>query len=247
MYSLSTINKEVYKERLCSKIKVSNGCWNFTGYLNPDGYGMMRVKDSQNSFMVTTHRLSFYLHHSDPNEMYVCHTCDNPSCVNPEHLFLGDQYDNMQDMVRKDRHSKEGNSENEAYYQSILNYYKNGGRESHVSIAKKLNIKPAGIFTALTGKTLNSRYKFDLGWDFRQQTKQHFFNGVSIIHKGKLRVKIRDYYEVGFESFLLAAERFNTLCKEFNFKPDIINCTSDKYLAFIKTCHNREYELEGGS
>jgi len=80
------------------------GCWIWEG-ASPGGrgYGQIRVGDSQ----IAAHRLAYeQAYEPIPDGMYVCHTCDNPSCVNPEHLFLGTHQDNMDDMTKKDRKPK---------------------------------------------------------------------------------------------------------------------------------------------
>ena len=79
-----------------------DGCWLWMGGRDKNGYGRISTKRGQNPKLVT--RLSWELHHGsiDPN-LDVLHTCDNPPCVRPDHLFLGDQKINMQDCAAKDR------------------------------------------------------------------------------------------------------------------------------------------------
>ena len=75
-------------------------CWNWQGSKDKDGYG----KFCHDGKHLRAHRASYEIHKEPiPKGMMVCHTCDNPSCVNPEHLFLGDSKLNMVDMVHKNR------------------------------------------------------------------------------------------------------------------------------------------------
>ena len=80
-----------------------SGCWHWTGAMNPSGHGVLGRGGRNHG----AHRVSWQLHHGDiPKEMHVCHHCDNPRCVNPDHLFLGTAADNVADMVRKGRQAK---------------------------------------------------------------------------------------------------------------------------------------------
>ena len=84
--------------------KSLNECWNWTGCCNKDGYGRIYITKGKTNKI---HRISWEIHFGKiPNEMCVCHTCDNPQCGNPNHLFLGTRQDNSDDMVLKDRQSK---------------------------------------------------------------------------------------------------------------------------------------------
>ena len=74
-------------------------CWNWIGPKHRQGYGYHK--------QMMAHRYSYKYYKDDFNPtMCVCHKCDNPSCVNPDHLFLGTHKDNMQDMVKKNRCNK---------------------------------------------------------------------------------------------------------------------------------------------
>lgn len=76
-------------------------CWNWTGAKEKAGYGSIRY----NGKSQRASRLSWLLTFRPiPDELFILHECDNPSCINPEHLFLGTHQDNMQDMTRKGRH-----------------------------------------------------------------------------------------------------------------------------------------------
>lgn len=75
-------------------------CIEWTGVKNREGYGILYYEGRQ----WRAHRLAYKKYYGDFNEkLLVCHKCDKPSCVNPLHLFLGTQKDNMQDKISKKR------------------------------------------------------------------------------------------------------------------------------------------------
>ena len=92
-----------YQERFDAKWipEPMSGCWLWTGAVLSAGYGLMRGRRPGN---ILAHRVSWELAHGPiPEDQYVLHRCDVPSCVNPNHLFLGTQKDNMADCVKKGR------------------------------------------------------------------------------------------------------------------------------------------------
>lgn len=88
--------EEAYLRRVVKK----EGCWGWNGVIKDSGY----AKGMNNGEWYLAHRVSYEMHVGPiPNGMMVCHTCDNPECSNPAHLFVGTMKDNMQDAARKGR------------------------------------------------------------------------------------------------------------------------------------------------
>lgn len=87
------------EERFWNLIRKTNTCWIWLGGLRRN-YGQFRVGNHK----VNAHRFSWEIHYGEiPEGLVVCHKCDVPFCVNPEHLFLGTQQDNLKDMFDKGR------------------------------------------------------------------------------------------------------------------------------------------------
>jgi hypothetical protein len=80
-------------------------CWNWISAFDKDGYGLFWVDSKQRA--VRAHRISFMRYKkltSLQPDQYICHHCDNPRCINPKHLYLGDVLTNNQDCTKRGRH-----------------------------------------------------------------------------------------------------------------------------------------------
>lgn len=83
-----------------------DACWEWQGRLNYSGYAAVDRKTPHARF-TTGHRYSWYLENGPiPDGLFVCHRCDNPKCVNPSHLFIGTNIDNVADRVAKGRSAR---------------------------------------------------------------------------------------------------------------------------------------------
>lgn len=88
--------------RFWSKVEKGDGCWNWIGTLSAKGYGIFTLGDHR--LNTSAHRWAWVEAHGPiADGLFVCHHCDNPSCVRPEHLFLGTNGDNMRDCAQKGR------------------------------------------------------------------------------------------------------------------------------------------------
>lgn len=96
------------KERFLEKVvKVDSGCWEWVGATTRGGYGHIRVWSEDRWTMRKAHRVSYELF-KEPIDPFllVLHSCDNPTCVNPDHLRQGTHSDNNRDMLDRDRVSR---------------------------------------------------------------------------------------------------------------------------------------------
>ena len=97
-------------------IRNKEGCWSWNGPITQQGYGWTFFKKR-----MSASRASFIIHFGEiPDNIHVLHKCDNPICTRPDHLFLGNHFDNMRDKVNKGRHnirkgSQIGNSKLKEY------------------------------------------------------------------------------------------------------------------------------------
>lgn len=98
------------QERFDQKVQRGEGCWMWTACRDAGGYGRIRIESSPS---VMAHRVAWVLNFgSIPVGMVVCHRCDTPACVRPDHLFLGSIADNVADMFTKGRAANQAGMHN---------------------------------------------------------------------------------------------------------------------------------------
>jgi len=97
--------EETAELRFWKKVLIGDDCWVWTAGKDWDGYGEFSIKHRP----IKAHQFSWIVTNgSIPKGLFICHHCDNPSCVRPDHLFLGTAKDNYQDSVVKGRASHHG-------------------------------------------------------------------------------------------------------------------------------------------
>jgi hypothetical protein len=143
-------------ERFWSKVSVTEGCWRWLASRSPGGYGKFYI----NKLQFYAHRVSYELAFGPiPPRLLVCHRCDVPYCVNPEHLFLGTQSDNMQDAQRKGRNRgtfpKGSIPPNQKLTPEIVREIRlrHTLGERQVSLARRFRITQANVSLIVLGKT----------------------------------------------------------------------------------------------
>lgn len=143
---------ETFEERFWSKVRKTDGCWLWTAYKTRTGYGKIRRGEK----LVSAHRVSWELHNGPiPEGLCVLHECDNPACVNPAHLFLGTQVDNVADMVSKGRQrAPEGASVGTAKLapaQVLEIRSRQGQGQSQRALAREFGVSKSQIGNILSG------------------------------------------------------------------------------------------------
>lgn len=125
-----------------------NQCWLWKALRSESGYGIISVSYKN----TRAHRVSWIIHHPETinlEEWEVCHACDNPPCVNPEHLFLGTHIDNMNDCLSK--HRFKGYKLTESKVKEIRTRYALGN-VSQKELAAQFNISQPQIYCIVSGK-----------------------------------------------------------------------------------------------
>ncbi len=171
---LNLINRERLFESLLEQkkkwfmryVEKKDKCWLWKGKKDKYGYAKSRVI----KLTWHAHRASYFLFKEDiPKGMCVCHKCDMPSCVNPEHLFLGTQKENVRDMIKKGRKpigENHPSRKNPDYLKRGSNHWKSNLTEKQVEkiksyeggygigrrLAKRFKVSPQTISNIRNGK-----------------------------------------------------------------------------------------------
>lgn len=113
-------------------------CWIWGASCFPRGYGQIRNVSGHSPAVINAHRVAYLLHYGEhPGNLHVCHTCDNPPCVNPHHLFLGTPQENSDDKLTKGRDSV-GQRIPDADAWEMLRLWRGG--MTQVAIAERFNL-----------------------------------------------------------------------------------------------------------
>lgn len=144
-------------ERFWAKVNKTDTCWIWTGSKRNKGYGAFVWRDETSRVIQgRSHRFVYeLLVGAIPKGMMVLHQCDNPACVNPKHLFLGTNQDNVTDMCRKGRHVSGGTY--------TVGNYKNGENHYNAKLTKDKIREIRAAKELLSYSKLSSQYSISIG------------------------------------------------------------------------------------
>lgn len=125
-------------------------CWPWKGSFDKDGYG--QIWDGLAKKMKRAHTMSAELHLGERNGRLVCHSCDNPSCSNPAHLFFGTQQDNMADKVSKNRHAKGESQGHSKLTEAQVAEIRQRRSDSYKQLCDEFNLAPSTVYRIWHGQ-----------------------------------------------------------------------------------------------
>jgi DNA-binding MarR family transcriptional regulator len=200
-----TIYDNAFTDRFWRRvdIKDKDDCWNWIAGKDEDGYGFVEFhgvtyRSTHIAYMITRGEIE--------KELFICHKCDNPSCVNPDHLFLGTCLDNVKDRHLKNRDAKGsavGTSKlNENEIEEILELYFNKKMMSK-DIAKKY-----GVHRSTIGRVVSGEY-----WGQIHKNRGSFNNGRKLTKE--LAQEIRNLYAEGVMQ--------KDIANKFNINPSTVS------------------------
>lgn len=151
---IKILNRKKVLRRFESKIYYSiDGCWYWTGHvIKNTSYGMFGL----NYDVFVASRVSYALFKGNPKSLLVCHSCDNPMCVNPDHLFLGTDKENVADCFKKGRGNRafgEGASQSKLTTEQVRQIRELRGKMYQVDVAKMFGINQTHVSGIQLNKT----------------------------------------------------------------------------------------------
>lgn len=150
-------NHATVEERFWRNVQKTESCWFWLGTKSRNAYGIIGLGGRDKKY-ITAHRLSYKMHHGDiPDKCVVMHSCDNPSCVNPDHLSIGTYKDNALDAIAKGRHARitpkgSKNGKSVLNEQKVL-YIRSRPDVSHAKLAAELGVSASCIRGVRSGRT----------------------------------------------------------------------------------------------
>lgn len=131
----------------------NSGCWLWTGKLDSYGYGVLQINGGRGR-TVKAHRLSLEIHGAAASaDQVVCHRCDNPACVNPDHLFAGTRADNSRDMAKKGRSTIGEQNPMAKLSASDVLAIRSDASTSAPDLAKQYGVSPETVRNYRSGRT----------------------------------------------------------------------------------------------
>lgn len=126
-------------------------CWPWLGSVDKDGYG--QIWDGFSGKALRAHTLSAELHLGERNGRFVCHSCDNPQCSNPAHLFFGTQKDNMADKVAKKRQAVGEMQGNSKLTETQVEEIRKRREDSYKTLCAEFNLAPSTVYRIWHGQS----------------------------------------------------------------------------------------------
>jgi hypothetical protein len=133
-------------EKFWAKVdkRSDNECWLWLGALDKDGYG--QIWDGYAGKMKRSHKVSAQIHHGDSDGRIVMHSCDNPSCCNPNHLSYGTNADNVADKMKKSRQAKGERQGHSKLTEAQVSDIRNRAAEGYRKLCDEFKLAPSTVY-----------------------------------------------------------------------------------------------------
>lgn len=195
---IETSRQEDPEERFHERYEIDSetGCWEWTAGAHENGYGYISVEGDN----MGAHRLSYQLHKGEiPEGALICHRCHNPSCVNPDHLYAGDESSNAQDAIDNDDwpDMKETGLQNSPLTEDMVREMRElyaTGDVTYSDLSERFDVAMATVSRVITGEGWD-HVDGAIDFDWRERSaRKGSDNGVSKLTEDDVR-EIRDTYE----------------------------------------------------